>query len=80
MILYDTFIFESNSSDRLNLKSSIRVKLTNFDKLQTKNEYTQGGKEKNIYYIDNTKNIIVKSTSETENCTKRDCRLNWLEK
>ena len=50
MILYDTFIFESNSSDRLNLKSSIRVKLTNFDKLQTKNEYTQGGKEKNLLH------------------------------
>ena len=50
MILYDTFILESNSSDRLNLKSSIRVKLTNFDKLQTKNEYTQGGKEKNLLH------------------------------
>ena len=50
MILYDTFIFESNSGDRLNLKSSIRVKLTNFDKLQTKNEYTQGGKEKNLLH------------------------------
>ena len=41
---------------------------------------THKAERKKIYYIDNTKNITVKSTSETENCTKRDYRLHWLEK
>ena len=41
---------------------------------------THKAERKKIYYIDNTKNITVKSTFETENCTKRDYRLNWLEK
>ena len=41
---------------------------------------THKAERKKIYCIDNTKNITVKSTFETENCTKRDYRLNWPEK